>query len=350
MTSSSSSTVSEAASKRMRLTGAPTSFGGGAGSVPMYPTADGQRYVLDMVPGRFRLADSTACDDAYHTNRVDNFTSMEVTLKSRCHGHPHEGLAYPITPIGMHYLLIHFDIPHIDEATYHVKVCGLVSNPLSLDMNNIRSRPKVTMPVTMECAGNGRIKQRYRLWTHVPWNNEAIGTAEWTGTPLRAILEEAGVKLDTAVDVVFTGRDKGIQGQQVCSTTGKREHADGCRQVQYFQRSLSVQQAMAEEVFLAYEINGQPLPPQHGFPLRLIVPGWLGMTNVKWLDSIEVISSKFNGSQMKWYSHAINDDDPSRIPCTLQQVWNAVKRTESGENDFYYMLAGALTHDPAGHP
>ncbi|CAF1670247.1 unnamed protein product, partial [Didymodactylos carnosus] len=77
---------------------------------------------------------------------------------------------------------------------------------------------------------------------------------------------------------------------------------------------------MAPEVLLAYEINGQTLPPQHGFPLRLIVPGWLGMTNVKWLSSIEVIPTKFTGLQMKWYSLAANDDDPNRIPLTHMKV------------------------------
>src|SRR5262249_15021678 len=224
-------------------------------------------------------------------------------VKSRCHGHHLEGLTYPITPIGMHYLLIHYDIPEIDEATYRVRVEGLVKNKLSLDMMNIRKRPKVTMPVTMECAGSGRIHQRFRLWPHVPWNYDAIGTAEWTGTPLRAVLQEAGLQ-DDAIEILFTGRDKGIQGQQV----------------QYFQRSLSIEQAMNEDVLLAYEINGLPLPPQHGFPLRLIVPGWLGMTNVKWLDSIEATSTRLTDRQMKWYSYATDDNDPNRIPCTLQQV------------------------------
>lgn len=164
----------------------------------------------------------------------------------------------------MHYLLIHYDIPKIDEAKYAVHVTGLVDRKLTLDMANIRARPKVKMPVTMECGGNGRMGQLHRLWAHVPWNREAIGTAEWAGTPLRPILEEAGVQ-DGAIDVVFTGRDKGLQGNQV----------------QFFQRSLTIQHALADEVFLAYEMNGQPLLPQHGFPLRLIVPGWLGMTNVK---------------------------------------------------------------------
>jgi len=90
--------------------------------------------------------------------------------------------------------------------------------------------------------------------------------------------------------------------------------------VQHFQRAITVDHAMLEEVILAYEMNGQPLTPQHGFPLRLIVPGWLGMTNVKWIDSIEVIPKKFTGSQMKWYSLAKNDNDEKRIPLTDMAV------------------------------
>jgi DMSO/TMAO reductase YedYZ molybdopterin-dependent catalytic subunit len=271
--------------------------------IQKHPCADGRRYVFDMSAKKDYGPNDSAHEDEAHTNRLDNFTAMEVTLKSRCHGHHLEGLAYPITPIGMHYLLIHYDIPQIDESTYQLRVGGLVRNPLTLDMRNIRNRPKVKMPVTMECGGNGRMGQRHRLWVHVPWNREAIGTAEWAGTPLRGILEEAGI-LPGALEVVFTGRDKGIQGNEV----------------QYFQRALTVDHALAAEVFLAYEMNGLPLMPQHGFPLRLVVPGWLGMTNVKWLDSIEVVPKKCAGSQMKWYIFAINDNDPNRVPLSDMKV------------------------------
>lgn len=263
-----------------------------------FPTADGKVFNIHEIPD-----EKSSCRDSHHTNRLDNFTAMEVTLKSRCHGMQLEGLAYPITPLGMHYLLIHFDIPFIDQAKHRVHIDGRVQNPLVLDMDNIRSRPSVRIPVTMQCAGNGRINQEWRYYTHVPWNNEAIGTAYWTGVPLRTILEEAGV-LSDAVDVVFTGLDKGIQGNQV----------------QYYQRSLSVKQAMNGDVMLAYEMNDQPLTPQHGFPVRLIVPGWLGMASVKWLDRIEVIDKKFAGLQMKWYSYATSDSDESRTPCTTHHV------------------------------
>jgi DMSO/TMAO reductase YedYZ molybdopterin-dependent catalytic subunit len=109
---------------------------------------------------------------------------------------------------------------------------------------------------------------------------EAVGTAEWTGTPLAPILAEAGIA-EGAAEVVFTGLDRGIQGDV--------EHL--------YERSLPLAEAQREEVLLAYAVNGQPLPPQHGFPLRLIVPGWYGMTHVKWLKAITVVAEPFRGWQ-----------------------------------------------------
>jgi DMSO/TMAO reductase YedYZ molybdopterin-dependent catalytic subunit len=117
-----------------------------------------------------------------------------------------------------------------------------------------------------------------------PWITEAIGTAEWTGTPLRPILEEAGIE-ENAVELVFRGADHGIQG--------------GVEQD--YERSLTLEDAMRDEVILAYAMNGAPLPPQHGFPLRLVVPGWYGMTSVKWLTAVEAVSEPFRGFQMESY-------------------------------------------------
>jgi DMSO/TMAO reductase YedYZ molybdopterin-dependent catalytic subunit len=121
-----------------------------------YPRADGKPSVVDLAAACGE-ANEPAYRDFAHIDRLDNFTVMEVTVKSRCHGHHLEGLTYPITPIGMNYLLIHYNIPEINEATYRVRIEGLVKSSLSLDMTNIRKRPKVTIPATMECAGNGRI-------------------------------------------------------------------------------------------------------------------------------------------------------------------------------------------------
>ena len=220
------------------------------------------------------------------------FYKEDIQLASRNRGMPLEGLRYPITPSGMHYLLTHFDIPWADAGAWQLQVSGMVSHTRSLDMDDIRGRPSVTLAVTMECAGNGRALLSPRPISQ-PWMVEAIGTAEWTGTPLRGILDEAGVS-DDAAEVLFTGLDRGVQGEEL----------------QDYQRSLTLAEATRDEVILAYEMNGQPLQPQHGYPLRLIVPGWYGMASVKWLDSIEAISKPFTGYQMRAYRYAQSDDDP----------------------------------------
>ena len=125
---------------------------------------------------------------------------------------PLEGLRYDITPIGMHYLLTHFDIPAADAATWEVEVGGRVARRLTLSIAELRGRPAITMPVTMECAGNGRARMEPRPLSQ-PWLDEAIGTGTWTGTPLAPILEEAGLEPD-AVEIVFRGADHGTQGER----------------------------------------------------------------------------------------------------------------------------------------
>src|SRR5919109_53052 len=134
-------------------------------------------------------------------------------------------------------------------------------------------------PAELECAGNSRARLLPRALS-MPWLEEAVGNAEWTGTPLAPLLEEAGVE-DGAVEVLFTGLDRGIQGET--------EHS--------YERSLPLDEAHRPELLLAYEVNGRPLPPQHGFPLRLVVPGWYGMTHVKWLERVTVLTDPFEGYQ-----------------------------------------------------
>ena len=206
-------------------------------------------------------------------------TPDELQLAARNHSMPLEGLRYAITPVGMHYLLIHFDIPLVDAASWELAVGGHVERRLRLRLDDIRARPATTIPVTLECAGNGRARLSPRPLSQ-PWLSEAVGTAEWTGTPLGPILSEAGLR-DDGGHIVFTGLDRGVQGEVE----------------QLYERSLPLAEAQRPEVLLAYAVNGQPLPPQHGFPLRLIVPGWYGMTHVKWLRSITVVDGPFEGYQ-----------------------------------------------------
>lgn len=220
-------------------------------------------------------------------------TQHELQLAARNHALPLEALREPITPVGLHYLLIHFDIPQVDAATWRLRLGGLVERPLELSVEELKARERRTLAVTLECAGNGRALTSPR-WQSQPWLLEAVGTAEWTGTPLAPLLAEAGVRR-TALEVVFTGLDRGIQG-------GVDQH---------YQRSLRLEDVLRDEVLLAYAINGEPLPPQHGFPLRLIVPGWYGMTHVKWLDSITVVDEPFEGyQQTTGYHIRFAEDEP----------------------------------------
>lgn len=225
--------------------------------------------------------------------QAESFYREELQLALRNRGMPLEALRYPITPAGMHYLLIHYDIPEVDAGRWRLDIAGVVSRPLSLTLAEIKERPARTIAVTMECAGNGRALFAPRRISQ-PWFLEAVATAEWTGTPLRGLLEEVGLRSEVG-EIVFTGLDKGIEGGEV----------------QHYQRSLRLDEAMREEVLLAYAMNGAPLQPQHGYPLRLLVPGWYGMTSVKWLDRIEAVAGPFQGFQMlRTYRYARSAEDP----------------------------------------
>src|SRR6266540_743972 len=223
----------------------------------------------------------------------EGISEDELQLASRNHGMPLEAMRYDVTPPGLHYLLIHYDIPAVDPDTWRLRLTGLVEHPLVLDLDTIRARPRTTLRVTMECAGNGRARLVPRPISQ-PWLNEAVGTAEWTGTPLAPLLEKAEVE-SGALEVVFTGADRGVQG--------------GVEQD--YERSLTLEEAMRPEVLLVYDVNGQPLPPQHGSPVRLLVPGWYGMTSVKWLRRITVITEPFQGyQQVESYRFKMTNDEP----------------------------------------
>jgi len=217
----------------------------------------------------------------------------ELQLATRNHGMPLEALRFPITPVGLHYLLIHYDIPTIDPSTWTLRVNGCVDQPLELSLPDLQAMPVATRVLTMECAGNGRALLDPRPASQ-PWLVEAVGTGEWTGVELDHVLAQAGVRTD-AVEVLLTGADRGVEG--------------GVEQA--YQRSLTVEVATSAGVLLAYELNGAPLPPQHGFPLRAVVPGWYGMTNVKWLTAVTVLDGPFDGYQhTAAYRFRRDDDDP----------------------------------------
>ncbi|MGI5213684.1 sulfite oxidase [Plantactinospora sp. CA-290183] len=242
---------------------------------------------VDDVSGPSRLAEPE-----------EGISVEELALAARNHALPLEALRYDVTPTGLHYLLIHYDIPDLDPAQHTLTIDGRVDRPMTVDLAGLRARPRVTRRVTLECAGNGRALLTPRPVSQ-PWLTEAVGTAEWTGTPLAPLLREAGIDPD-AVDVVFTGADHGVErGVE-----------------QDYQRGLPVSEALREEILLAYEMNGAPLLPQHGAPLRVVVPGWYGMAHVKWLRRITVLDREFDGYQNAVaYRLRAHPEDPG-VPVT----------------------------------
>lgn len=241
-----------------------------------------------------------------HSGRIDTrdgvYSQSEVRLANRNSGNLLETLALDITPIGLHYLLIHFDVPLIDEGTHRLGFSGAFDAPFEFGLEEIRALPQVTVPVTLECAGNGRSGISPRAHS-MPWMYEAVGTSEWTGTPLGPLIERARPRAD-AVDIAFFGTDYGYD-------KGVGHH---------YGRSLTLDQIADLDVMLVHSMNGQPLLPQHGAPLRLIVPGWYGMASVKWLGLIEALTQPFDGfQQVQTYRFRDSDEDPGR-PVTTMRV------------------------------
>jgi DMSO/TMAO reductase YedYZ molybdopterin-dependent catalytic subunit len=190
---------------------------------------------------------------------------------------PPEALRYDLTPPGLHYTLSHFDIPAL-EASHRLTVEGAVERPRAFQVPELRELGERTLRVTMECAGNGRAGMAPR-YPSMPWTHGAVATAEWTGVPLSRLLAVARPARQ-AIEIAFLGADAGFD-------SGVEHH---------FGRSLRLEE-VNEDVLLAWAMNGQPLAPQHGAPLRLVVPGWYGMASVKWLARIEILEKPFDGYQ-----------------------------------------------------
>lgn len=255
------------------------------------------------------------------------FQPEEVQLANRNSGILLEALRHDVTPTGLHYLLNHFDVPYVPDGKWQVEVAGRVPKPVSVSLDEIQAFPARTLPVTLECAGNGRGAMSPR-YPSMPWISEAVGNAEWTGTPLQHLLERAGL-LDDAIEIAFIGTDRGFDRGH--------EHAFG--------RSLKREMALSDDVLLVWAMNGQPLLPQHGYPLRLIVPGWYGMASVKWLNRIEALAKPYDGfQQVVAYQYRSEPDGP-RVPITHMRVKSLL--VPPGIPDWYtrrrLVDAGAVT-------
>ena len=211
-----------------------------------------------------------------------------------------------VMPNAHFYVRNHFQIPNLHAPTWRLDVTGAVERPLSLSLSELQTMPSEHAVATLECAGNGRAT----LDPPVPgeqWGLGAVSTAEWTGVPLMDVLDRAGLK-PSARDIVFEGADSGT--------------VEGRAGVTRFERSLDVDQLRETGALLAFAMNGEALPVQHGYPLRLIVPGWYAVASVKWLTRIEVIDEPFAGYfQLDKYQYEFQSDGHiDREPVTLQQV------------------------------
>lgn len=230
------------------------------------------------------------------------FHVEELQLAFRNKALPLEGLHYDVTPTGMHYTLTHFDVPWLDAESFTLTLRGALDRPRSFTLGELKRHPTRTLRVTLECAGDGRGLLAPRPVSQ-PWLTGGVSTAEWTGTSLTALLHGAGLH-STARSVLFKGADRGIEGGVV----------------QDYERGLTLDEALSDDVLLAWDMNGRPLEPQHGFPLRLVVPGWYGMAHVKWLNSIEVSPEAPAGYQnVVAYRYSQRRDEPGE-PVTLMRV------------------------------
>jgi DMSO/TMAO reductase YedYZ molybdopterin-dependent catalytic subunit len=211
-----------------------------------------------------------------------------------------------VMPNAHFYVRNHFQIPDLDPSTWRLNVGGLVERPLALSLPQLQAMPSESAVVTLECAGNGRA-QLDPPAPGEPWGLGAVSTAEWTGVPLTEVIDRAGLK-PSARDIVFQGADSG--------------RVEGRPGVTWFERSLLVDQLRDSGALLAFAMNGEALPVQHGYPLRLIVPGWYAVASVKWLTRIEVIDEPFAGHYQvdKYQYERERDGHIRREPVTLQRV------------------------------
>jgi len=180
-----------------------------------------------------------------------------------------------ITPNDQVFSVSHYDKPDLDAAKWHLEISGLVRKPRTLSLDEIKARRRKSVIATLECSGNSAN----------PGFAGAIGNVKWTGTPLSALLKGCG-PLDRAIEVAFFGADEKVE------TIREQDY------LQNFARSLSIRDAMRDDILLAYEMNDQPLEKGHGAPLRLVVPGWFGIAWVKWLTRIELLDRRYMSKYM----------------------------------------------------
>ena len=189
-----------------------------------------------------------------------------------------------ITPTANYFIRNHFGVPNIDVSTWSISIWGEVDNPVMVRYDELLEMPSREMKTLLECAGNSRSTMQPPA-EGVAWDHGAVGTARWKGVSVSTVLNQASVR-EIAKNVLFEGADY-----------GRERNAPGAlapRELSYAM-SLPMEKVLHPDTMLAYEMNGETLPPEHGYPVRLLVPGWYGMASVKWLANIRVLEQPFRG-------------------------------------------------------
>jgi len=232
---------------------------------------------------------------------------------------PFEDLKSFITPTPSFYVRTHYPIPKIDRNAWRLRVEGEVEKPFELNYDELLKLSSRKIPATLECAGNNR-NQLVTKVKGVQWGLGAVGNAEWTGVPLSAVLDRAGVK-SAAHEVILEGADE-----------GPLEDPKAPRGNVRFARSIPLGKAK-EDVMLVYKMNGEELRPEHGFPIRAIVPGWFAVASVKWLQRIIVTDRPFNGyyQTMDYAFWKREGENAELVPLTQLLVKAEISRPRIGE-------------------
>lgn len=228
---------------------------------------------------------------------------------------PFSSLDSFITPEKLFYVRSHFAVPQVDAREYRLRVEGAVERPFQISYDELRAMRPSSITATLECAGNSRVFLIPQS-SGAQWELGAVSNAVWTGVPLTALLERAGLKPD-AVDVVFEGLDRG-EPRSEPKPPGPIP----------FVRSIPVAKARRSEVLIAYQMNGRDLPPSHGFPIRAVVPGYYGMSSVKWLTRIQVVTAPYQGywqtTDYAWWDRS--SGTPVRRPLMDMRVKSLIAR------------------------
>lgn len=227
---------------------------------------------------------------------------------------PLRALAEPLTPQGSFYVRSNFPLPDLSLAAWRLEVDGEVAEPAALTWDDLQALPRHSVAVTLECAGNGRTRMSPQP-EGTPWDLGAVSTGRFSGVALHHVLERVGPG-PGAVEVLFEGADGGTSGAGV---------------VERFARSLPIDVALAPDTLLAWSLDGRPLPREHGYPLRLVVPGWYGMASVKWLTRIRVLTRPFEGRfQRERYVYLQEAGTPDGTPVTRMRARSVIAHPADG--------------------